>query len=279
MRRSLALVLLLGWLGAEAQRLDSLKLWSATMLRDPDGSVRQNMATRVKQELDRWLTEHKGPLPPPDSLPSITLLNSPDGKLGMVNWEWRDSLNTLHYEGRIRYLHPITKLWTMVALEAPADAEKRNLQSFNDPSHWLACHYYYIMKNPIRKKNSYVLLGFDGGQKSKKRKIMDFLVVEPGGKLSLGMPVLETGGQMQRRFVLEYAPEVSVGMRYDARLKAVVFDHLVPMRPELKGQSGYYVPDLSYDAFQFQKGKWKLLLDVDARNPKGMDEPRMRNPK
>jgi hypothetical protein len=279
MRRTLALVLLLGGLGAEAQSLDSLKSWSTTMLRHPDGSVRQNMALRVIQGLDQWLAEQKGPLPPPDSLPSITLLNSPDGKLGLVNWEWRDTLNILHYEGRIRYLHPITKTWAVVALETPADAEKRNPQSFNDPSHWLSCHYYYLMKNPIRKKNSYVLLGFDGGQKSKKRKIMDFLVVEPGGKLSLGMPVLETGGQMQRRFVLEYAPEVSVGMRYDARLKAVVFDHLVPMRPELKGQSGYYVPDLSYDAFQFQKGKWKLLLDVDARNPKGMDEPRMRNPK
>lgn len=267
------------WVGAQARSLDSLNTWSSTMLRHPDGMVRQTMAAKVSKGIDVWLSELKGPLPPSDSLPAITLMSSTDGKVGLINWEWRDTLNALHYEGRIRYVHPTTKTWTVVVLEVASDGEKRSLQSFNDPGHWLGCHYYFMMKNPVRNKNSYILLGYDGGQKSKKRKIMEFLVVEPGGKLSLGMPILENAGQVQRRFVLEYAPEVSVGMRYDERLNAVVFDHLVPMRPELKGQYGFYVPDLSYDAYHFQKGRWKLLLDVDARNPKGIEAPRIRSPK
>ena len=46
----------------------------------------------------------------------------------------------------------------------------------------------------------------------------------------------------------------------------IVFDHLSPRSDSQKGQFQYYGPDMSFDAFVFEKGKWTYKKDVDARN-------------
>jgi hypothetical protein len=47
-----------------------------------------------------------------------------------------------------------------------------------------------------------------------------------------------------------------------------VFDHLVPVSPELKGRKEYYGPDFSYDTYNLEKGMWMLKADVEVRNKK-----------
>jgi hypothetical protein len=48
--------------------------------------------------------------------------------------------------------------------------------------------------------------------------------------------------------------------------KSIVFDHLVPFSPAMKDDRQYYGPDYSYDAYHFENGLWKLMINVDARN-------------
>ena len=39
------------------------------------------------------------------------------------------------------------------------------------------------------------------------------------------------------------------------------------MRKDLEGLHEYYVPDGTYNALQYTKGKWELKNDVAANNP------------
>jgi len=43
-------------------------------------------------------------------------------------------------------------------------------------------------------------------------------------------------------------------------------DHLAPMEPVFEGDRSYYGPDFSYDALDYQEGKWMLIEDVELRN-------------
>jgi hypothetical protein len=46
----------------------------------------------------------------------------------------------------------------------------------------------------------------------------------------------------------------------------IVFDHLSPPDPKLKGQRDLYGPDLSYDGYKLKNGKWVYVENLDMRN-------------
>ena len=48
----------------------------------------------------------------------------------------------------------------------------------------------------------------------------------------------------------------------------IIYDHLSPTSPQLEGMYDFYVPDGSYDAFKWEKGKWVYIKDFDARTGK-----------
>lgn len=52
-------------------------------------------------------------------------------------------------------------------------------------------------------------------------------------------------------------------LRYNEQEDIIVCDHLSPGNPKMKGKYEYYGPDFSYDAFDFEKGKWFHKSDID----------------
>ena len=67
------------------------------------------------------------------------------------------------------------------------------------------------------------------------------------------------------RVVIEYNSRTSISVNYDDSKNRIVFDHLVPLKEQQEGFKAFYVPDGSYDCYQYKNGKWLLKLDVDAR--------------
>ncbi len=67
------------------------------------------------------------------------------------------------------------------------------------------------------------------------------------------------------REVLEYSSSAVISLRFVSD-KSIVFDHLVPISPVYKGKKENYGPDYSSDAYNFEKGMWRLKLNIDARN-------------
>ena len=63
--------------------------------------------------------------------------------------------------------------------------------------------------------------------------------------------------------------EASFAPAFGASRKAIVLDHLSPTRPELAGQPAYMAPDMSFDSYTWDKGRWRLERDIDLRGPGG----------
>ncbi len=57
-----------------------------------------------------------------------------------------------------------------------------------------------------------------------------------------------------------------MSLKLDPSEQRIVFDHLSPTKPELAGQPAFNGPDLSYDAYRWEKGQWLFQRDVDARD-------------
>jgi hypothetical protein len=68
------------------------------------------------------------------------------------------------------------------------------------------------------------------------------------------------------RDVLEYSSDGRTALDYDINKKMIIFDHLVPIEPIYTDIRSYYGPDFTYDAYILEKGEWKFIENIDARN-------------
>ena len=57
-----------------------------------------------------------------------------------------------------------------------------------------------------------------------------------------------------------------MALNYEEHRGRIIFDHLSPESPNLKNYRSYYVPDMSYDAFELHSNKWVLQEDVIGTN-------------
>jgi hypothetical protein len=132
---------------------------------------------------------------------------------------------------------------------------------------WYGALYYDL--RPVRKDNQtyWVLLGIDYGNPLVTRKIIDILRITPGGMIIFGHNLFVTEKERKYREVLEYSSGAVTSLKFLTD-RSIVFDHLVPVSPELKDRKEYYGPDFSYDAYDLEKGLWKFKTDIDARNKK-----------
>ena len=109
------------------------------------------------------------------------------------------------------------------------------------------------------------MLGIDYGNPFVTRKVIEVLNFSPSDSIVFGRKWFDTGENLKFRIVFEYASGGMMTLRFMSET-AIVFDHLVPFSPEMKDDRQYYGPDYSYDAYNFENGKWKFMLNVDARN-------------
>jgi hypothetical protein len=61
-----------------------------------------------------------------------------------------------------------------------------------------------------------------------------------------------------------------MSLKYEENRERIIFDHLSPESPSMAKFRSFYVPDMSYDAFKLENGKWVLHEDVIGVN-KGAD--------
>lgn len=131
---------------------------------------------------------------------------------------------------------------------------------------WFGALYYDMVPFKIKGKKYCMLLGFNPGNGVSHKKVVDIVQIMANGQPRFGAAVFEMDKRMASRIILEYDGRAKVNLRYNEQSKLIVFDHLVPLRPELTDQFQFYVPDMSYDAFELDKKSWIYKPDVDARN-------------
>lgn len=139
---------------------------------------------------------------------------------------------------------------------------------------WFGALYFDIITKSVKGTEYYFLLGWDGNSLLSNKKIIDVLWFDDSENVHFGAPMFKAKKTVAQRVIFEYSADAVLSLNYDKqsiiqdgkKVKMIVFDHLIPKTPKLEGQYEFYVPDMSYDGFVFEKNAWIFYRNVDARN-------------
>lgn len=229
--------------------------------------------TLFKKELKSTLLEKEAFTYPFDSLKSMSTITSPDNKFRIFNWN-------VEMESRVNkfYCFILKKDGRIIELrDNYRNIISPELKILSDKN-WYGAVYYEIIK---LKSGKYTLLGWNGKDEFTTQKVIEVM--------SLKRKSIKFGGTIfkyedtrirKRRIILKYANDAFVTVKYleTKKGKQIIFSHLSPSIPQMKGHFEYYYPDLSYDKFILERGKWIYKSDTEVKNKKSKQDKNFNPP-
>lgn len=229
-------------------------------------SDKESLNSDFKATLEKALVNEEALTYPFSQLPSVGIIDSPDKKMRIINWNveqedfshkyycyvlWKEERgNDYHYQE----LKDISFGMAMQPTET-ISAEQ-----------WYGALYYKIIPVKRRNKTLYTVLGWDHFTEMSTAKLIDVMYFV-GNDVKLGMPIFKAGSEIQRRMFFEHSEKTSMHLNYEADRERIMMDHLSPESPSMANFREFYVPDLSYDAMEFDGKRWNLIEDVIGVNP------------
>ena len=247
---------------------DSLFLFRERSLLEENDSIKLIWNKKFTALLQQTLAQTVSLTYSFDTLKSIAVLVPSDKSFRIFNWELSFSDNSIGYYGLIQSSSKKKNQVQVVELKDNSAQIKKPESATLDASNWYGAHYYKLIETQKKKKKYYTLLGANWSNVLIRKKIIDVVSIGPDGKIKFGDAIFQNNKQSFKRVLFHYAAEISMSLRYDENKQMILFDHLVPREPQLKGQYEFYGPDMSIDGYTFSKGKWNLKEDIDARNEK-----------
>jgi len=200
-------------------------------------------------------------------LEKLSTLISPDGELKVCTWnvEFQDGRNVFY--GGIGVRDIKNNVIHFNALNDSRNTINSPERVALSPSKWYGAVYYDLVETEYKKNKFYTLLGYNSNDAFSKIRVVDVVTISGNSRVVFGAPLFAYDKQIKRRVLFEYSARVNMMLRYDAKEKMIVMDHLAPSDPMFKNDPRYYGPDFTYDGFKFQDGKWQFISEVDLRNP------------
>lgn len=246
---------------------DSLKEISYKMVNDSIEPERYNASFKLIKTLVSGLKTPYSFNFPFDSLKSISIQSSSDKRFRIFGWHVMNNDGSYRYYGTIQMNKPDGKLELFPLIDYTS-VFKNPSDSTTSNDKWFGAQYYKIISVlnnvPIPY---YVLLGWKGNTIKSTKKIIEILYFKDG-KAHFGMPVFDGDPKNsgKKRIVFEYDRRASMFLNYETTTNTIVFDHLAPPDPQLKGKFELYGPDFSYDGFKLVNGRWKFIQDLELKN-------------
>lgn len=214
---------------------------------------------------------------PFDSLKNdVSILINKDKTFRIITWNLPKNDGTHLYYGFIQNWYKPSKEdkkeFQFYVLNDVSETLKNSPETYvGSPQKWFGMLYYQL----IESKDYWILLGWDGNEKLIQRKFIDVLYFKKDGTPVFGKDVFKVPKKNPKRIMFQYSTDVVMTLRYEERKNAIVFSHLSPESddPYMKEQYQFYGPDGSFDAFVKEKDKWKLVEDIDIRNPEDNYNP------
>lgn len=204
-------------------------------------------------------------------LKTVSVIKPKDEKFRIFTW------NLLLDSGRYMYFGALQMnekdSLVLFGLYDSSDRLKDPLFKTVDHKNWVGCLYYQIHGYKYKKKKYYLLFGWDGEDAKTNKKIIDILWFNDKGEPQFGAPVFEVNEDFQHRLVFEFADRAVMLCRYEEQMNQIVYAHLVPTSPLLKGDYAYYLPDGTYDFLDFKKGFWVEGKQFFETKKKGRRRP------
>jgi len=197
-----------------------------------------------------------------DSLRGMFIVNAPDDRFRIFTWQLELEMKSYRHFGAIQMNQGDLKLFPLVdASEAIRNPEAAVLTD----SLWFGMVYYKIIKREHEGKSHYFLFGYDENNLLSKIKFIDVLTFN-SGRPRFGAPMFEVQRQgktlMLSRFMLEYSSSAAATLNYFDEYGKIIFDHLVPNNPNSVGIYFTYIPDGTYEGFEWKDGKWVWIEKV-----------------
>jgi len=251
------------------EKLDSLIFWSEKMLADTSEIERSIAFNEVKKNTLFILNENKNNFQIDFSkVKSISSLQSEDEKCRIITFNLRKKDDTYLFGGLIQFYNPKTKEYTVEELlDNSSEISKPSSQALKI-NKWFGALYYKLWTVKYKKQKYYMLLGWDGNTAFSNKKLIDVFYFNNKNEIQFGAPIFEYNKKIQHRVFFEHAERVTMSLRLQENNGKIVFDHLAPSQASLEGQFEFYSPDFTTDAFEFKKGKWRLIQNFEARNEK-----------
>ncbi|MDW8301399.1 MAG: hypothetical protein RML38_02975, partial [Bacteroidia bacterium] len=208
---------------------------------------------------------------PFDSLSTVSKLMPADKKFRLFTWYYGLSNGRHRYFGCVQFLDEKGKekiIPLFDRTQKQVDLEFKKLSNEN----WIGALYYQLFTVEYKRKKYYIVIGWNGlNDKKSSLKIIDVIRIE-GDKVVFGEPIFYLLPKIaQTRVIHQYNKMASMSCKYDSEKNAIIYDHLVPMQRADGTRSSAredYVPDGSYDALVFKKGKFIKVKDYDQRATK-----------
>jgi hypothetical protein len=240
-------------------------------------SARMFLSDAFKAELKRSLYKTEAFEHPFRSLKMCTI-TSPDKAFRVFNWNIPMNDGTHRYEALIMIPRAAQERELMDVIELKPiekDLDRLENRSFRE-GEWMPFLIYEII--PDKKEDQYILLAWDGHDRISNRKVIDVITIS-SRSVRLGAPVFKDGKSTYKRVLFTYAEEVNMSLRYQEKEKRILFDHLAPKDPRLEGQFQFYGPDMSFDSYISDKGKWNLESDVEFLRKRQEKDKKFNDPR
>ena len=250
-----------------AEYEDTLKVIAHTIMNAETEAEKRLANTAFITNLNEVLQYEKSFKFPFDSLPTIARILSPDNTFRIFNWLLKKDNGAYEYYAIVHYHNIKRKRYEIIPL-VDNSANIRNAEQEDlDAKNWYGGIYYQIAYIKKIGRKYYTLLAWDGNDGYSTKKIIDVLYFSGKNKIKFGLPIFKKNKkESQKRVIIEYDTKTSVSVRYQEKEKRIVFNHLVPPKKDLEGLEEYYIPEGTFNSYQYNKGKWLLEEDVDIRN-------------
>lgn len=238
--------------------LDSLRTAQTDSLRITRNDAFKDLLAKTLQDPVSFLYAFS-------QLKSIGTIESPDNMIRIINWNVElEDQSQLYFSYVLKY-DPRKKNHKVIELRDNIDIQATRTDEILDAEHWYGALYYQIVPVLRNGKTVYTLLGWEGYSTLSTIKLIDIMSFSGNG-VRFGAPMFKINDEVKKRVYLEHSQQATMTLRWEESLKRIMFDHLSPETPTLKGFYQYYVPDMSYDALEFHGNKWVLIEDVIGIN-------------
>lgn len=199
-------------------------------------------------------------------IPAITQVFSADKEVKLYTWNVSSEDAGYQFFGFVQRRPKKQKNPVVFQLTDKSDSIPNPKKANLSHNKWFGAQYYDILTHKYGHGKMYTLLGWDGNDLFTNKKIIEILTFSKSGKPKFGASVFQIPTRSYKRIIFEYTQQAQMLLHYDENYKMIVYDHLSPSSPNLKGKYEYYGPDFSQDAFDFQKGKWVYTPNINAQN-------------
>jgi hypothetical protein len=236
------------------------------MVRSFDEETRITSGKNFIMQFSRALRVEGSFYYPFDSLKNVMKMMSPDGLFRIFTWNVATNDEHFRYFGVIQMnpekLEKLNKEEPVYESFYPlidrSDSIKSHLFVETGSNYWYGANYYKIVKTSFNKKDYYTLLGWDGADSLINKKIADVLHFKEG-KPRFGAPIFDIKRKtLFYRMVFEFNNEATMALRYDEKRKYLIYENIVPDKPENAAFAERYFPDGSFDYMIWnKKGQWE----------------------